>query len=139
MQVDVGEEQLVTGQRDIVRDADIADVATRAGSPDGLHHRLLGPDRLDYRVRTEPTGEVFDPGDAILTAFGHDVGGTKLSGERLPRLMPAHRNDPLRAQLLGGEYAEQPNGAVSNDGDGLARASLGGDRAEPAGAQHVGS
>jgi hypothetical protein len=31
-------------------------------------------DGLDDRVRAEPAGEVLDPGDAIVAAFGDDVG-----------------------------------------------------------------
>ena len=41
-------------------------------------------------------------------------------------------------ELLGGQDAEQADGAVTDHGDGLARAGLGGDGAEPAGAQDVG-
>ena len=58
--------------------------------------------------------------------------------ELLAGLVAAHRDDPLGAELLGGEHAEQPDRAVADDRDGLARAGLGGDGAEPAGAQHVG-
>ena len=47
-------------------------------------------------------------------------------------------DDPLGAELFGGEHPEQADGAVADDGDGLAWADLGGDGAEPAGAQHVG-
>ena len=50
----------------------------------------------------------------------------------------AHDDDPLGAELTGGEHAEQADGAVTDDGDGLAGADLGGDGAEPAGAEHVG-
>lgn len=39
---------------------------------------------------------------------------------------------------FGREHAEQPNGTIADDGDGLSRADLGGDRAEPAGAEDVG-
>ena len=67
-----------------------------------------------------------------------DVGGAELAGELLAGLVAAHRDDPLRAELLGGQHREQTDRAVADDGDGLARAGLGGDGAEPAGAQHVG-
>jgi hypothetical protein len=56
----MGVEQLGAGQLDPVGDADVADVPTRPGGPDGLQHRLLGADRLDDRVRPEPAGEVLD-------------------------------------------------------------------------------
>ena len=42
-------------------------------------------------------------------------------------------------ELLGGQHRVQTDRPVSDYGYGLARAGLGGDRAEPAGAQHVGS
>ena len=41
-------------------------------------------------------------------------------------------------ELPGGQHAEQPDRAVADHGDGLARAGLGGDGGEPAGAEHVG-
>ena len=66
-------------------DADVADVPAGPGGADGLHHRLLGADRLDDRVRAEPVGEVLDPGHALVAAFGDDVGGAELPGQRLPR------------------------------------------------------
>ena len=50
----------------------------------------------------------------------------------------AHDDDPLGAELLGRQHAEETDGAVADDGDGLARADLGGDGREPAGAEHVG-
>src|SRR3982074_205081 len=46
---------------------------------------------------------------------------------------------PPRPQLLGGRPGGQPDRAVADYGEGLARAGLGGDGAEPAGAEHVGS
>ena len=56
----------------------------------------------------------------------------------LPVLVAAHGDDPFGAELLGGEHAEQTDGAVTDDGDRLAGADLGGDGGEPAGAEHVG-
>ncbi|MGY2085897.1 hypothetical protein ACI790_19390 [Blastococcus sp. SYSU DS0539] len=40
--------------------------------------------------------------------------------------------------MLGRQDAEQADGSVADNGDGLARGGLGGDGGEPAGAQHVG-
>ena len=56
----------------------------------------------------------------------------------LPGLVPAHRDDPVRAELLGGQNGEQADRAVPDHGDGLARAGFGGDGAEPAGAENIG-
>ena len=64
VQVHVGHEQLLAGQGDVVADADVADVAAGPGGADGLHHRFLGADRLDDRVRAEAAGELLDPFDA---------------------------------------------------------------------------
>ena len=52
--------------------------------------------------------------------------------------MAAHHDDPRRAHLRRRENAEQADGTVAHDGDGLAWPDLGGDRAEPPGAEHVG-
>src|SRR5207249_7163272 len=57
VQVDVGEEQLLAGELDVMSDADVADVAARPGGADGLHHRFRGADRLDDRVGAEPVRE----------------------------------------------------------------------------------
>src|SRR6266571_2659032 len=65
VQVDVGEEQLLSGELDVVSDADVADVPARPGGANGLHHRLLGADCLDHRVCTEPTREFLDPLHAL--------------------------------------------------------------------------
>ena len=89
-------------------------------------------------MRAEPAGELLDLRDAVVAAFLDDVGGAELAGERLAVGVAGHGDDPLGAQLLGGEHAEQPDRAVADDGDGLARAGLGGDGGEPAGAEHVG-
>ena len=86
----------------------------------------------------EPVGEVLDAGDAVVAALFDDVGGAELAGQLLAGLVAAHDDDPLGAELAGGEHAEEADGAVTDDGDGLARADLGGDGTEPAGAEHVG-
>jgi hypothetical protein len=134
----VGEEQLLTGQLDPVSDADVADIPAGTGGADGLHHRLLRADRLDDRVRAEPAGEVLDACHPLIAAVGDDVGRAELPGECLPGLVPAHRDDPLGPELPRGQHAEQPDRSVADDRDGLARPDVGGDGAEPAGAQHVG-
>ena len=119
-------------------DADVADVPAGAGGADRLHHRLLRPDRLDHRVRAEPVGEFLDLRHAVVAALLDDVGRAELAGKLLARLVTAHGDDPVRAELLGGKHAEQPDRTVTDDGDRLARAGLGGDGTEPAGAEHVG-
>ena len=117
--------------------ADEPDVPAGSGGADGLHHRLLGADRLDDRVRADPIGEVLDPRHALVTAFDHDVGRAEFARELLPRLVTAHRDDPLGAHLLGGEHAEQANGAVTDDHDGRAWLHVRRVGGEPAGAQDI--
>src|SRR3954468_24191264 len=53
--VEVGEapEHVHSGYRDVVGDADEADVPAGTGCVERLHHRLLRPDRLDDGVRSE--------------------------------------------------------------------------------------
>src|SRR5215218_11121973 len=126
VQVHVGEERLLAGQFDAVRDADVADVPAGAGGTDGLHHRLPGADGLDDRMRAEPSRQVLDPRHALVAALGDEVRGPVLKGELLAGLVPAHRDDAFGAELLGRQYTEQPDGAVADHGDGLAGARLGG-------------
>ena len=75
---------------------------------------------------------------ALVAAFGDDVGGAELQRELLARSVTAHRDDPFGAELLGGQHAEQADRAVAHHGHRLAGADLGGDGAEPAGAEDVG-
>lgn len=87
-----------------------------------MHHRFLGADGLDHRVRPEPAGEFLDRGDAAVAALTHDVGGPELQRQILARLVPAHRNDPLRLNVSGYEAAgvrqrEQPVTQSGHGGD----------------------
>jgi hypothetical protein len=59
------------------------------------------------------------------------------SAQILARLVPAHRDDPLRAELPGRHHGEQGDRAVADRRDGLARLHVRRDRTEPAGAEHV--
>lgn len=108
-----------------------------AGGADRLHGRLLGSDGLDDRVRAEPVGEFLDPFDAGVAAFGDDVGRAVEAGQFLPLGVAGHRDDPVRAQVSGGEDGHQADRAVADD-DGLAGAGVGGVGAVPAGAEYVG-
>ena len=123
---------------DVVRDADVADMPAGAGGADRLQHRLLGADGLDDGVGAEAAGQLLDLPYAVVAALGDDVGGAELEGELLAGLVPAHGDDPLRAELLGRQDTEQADRAVTDDRDGLAGSGLGGDGGEPAGAQYVG-
>src|SRR6516165_5505456 len=138
VEVDVGVEQFLAGELDAVGHTDVSDVTAGAGSPDGLHHRFLGADRLDDRVGAEPVGELFDVGDAVVASCGDDVAGSEVEGELLAVLVAAHGDDGVGSELAGGEDAEQAHCAISDHGHRLAGPDLGGDGGEPAGAQHIG-
>ena len=85
-----------------------------------------------------PPVRLLDPCDSVVSALLDDVGGAELSGQRLPVGVPAEGDDPLGAELPGGQDAEQADRAVADDRDRLAGPGLGGDGGEPTGAQHVG-
>ena len=89
-------------------------------------------------MRAQPAGELLDRGDAVVAALFDDVGGAEFQGRASGGGVPADGDDPFGAELLGGQDAEQADGAVADDGDGLAGAGLGGDGGEPAGAEYVG-
>ena len=67
---------------------------------------------------TDSVGQFLDAGNALVAAFGHDVGRAKLAGELLARVVTAHRDDPPGTHLLGGEHREEADGAVTDDHDG---------------------
>jgi AraC-like DNA-binding protein len=119
------EEELLPWDLHIVEHADEPDVTACPRGANGLHHRLLRADGLDDRVRAEPAGELLDPCRALLAALGHDLGRAELPGEPLAGLVPAHRDDPIGAELIGGEHCEQPHGAVADDCHRLAWTGLG--------------
>ena len=63
------------------------DAADRTAGPCDLDrglNRLIEPDALEHRVNPEPAGEFLDPLDRLAAAFGDDVGGAELAGERDP-------------------------------------------------------
>ncbi len=84
-----------------------------------------------------PLVMLLDASNTLIAAFGDDVGGAEVPGEVLAVFVAAERDDPFRAEFTGSQYAEQADGSVADDGDGLAGSCLGGDGREPAGAEHV--
>ena len=138
MQADVAEEHLPHRQLDIVRHADTADDRARPGGAQRLQHRLGHPDALQDGVGADSVGELGDPGDPGVAALGDDVGRPELLGQPLPRLVSAHRDDPLGAELASGEHAGEPDGAVADHRHGHPRLDLGRDGRVPPGRHHVG-
>jgi hypothetical protein len=52
---------------------------------------------------------------SLVAARVDDVGRAVLACQALPRLVPARGDDPLRAELLGGEHGEQTDRAVAGN------------------------
>ncbi len=86
----------------------------------------------------EAVGELFDAFYPGIAALGDDVGGSEFAGQALAGFVAAHRDDPLGAELTGGQYRAQPDRAVTDHYHGLAGPGFGGNGPEPARTQHVG-
>jgi hypothetical protein len=56
----------------------------------------------------------------------------------LPRLVPAHRDHPVCAQLRGGEHTRQADRAIPDYGHGHAGSNTGGHGGVPSGGHHIG-
>ena len=85
MQVHVRKEQVLPVERNIVRHADVTYAAATARRVDGLHHRFLSANALEYRVRTDTSRQFLDTRDTFITSLSDNVGGTKLARELLAR------------------------------------------------------
>ena len=73
-----------------------------------------------------------------VAAFGDDVGGAEFTRELLTVGVSTHGDDAFGTKLFGCHHPEQSDRTVTDDNDCLAGPGLGGDGAEPAGAQHIG-
>ena len=135
----MGIEQLLAIQLDAVRNPDVADGPAGARGTDRLHHRLLCADAFEHGVSADSFRQVFDAGNCFVTALDYDIGCAELAGELLPWRVTAHRNDPARAHLFGGEDAEQPDRAVAHDRDCCARLHVRSNGGEPTCAHDVGN
>ena len=102
MQMHLGEEQLLAIKRHTVRHANVTHVAARTCGLNRLHHRLLRANTLQDRISANAIVQFLDSRNAFITALGHDIRGAKFACELLPRLMTAHRDDPLGTHLLCG-------------------------------------
>src|SRR6185503_15597463 len=116
-QPDVTEEEIRAIERDTMRHADVADRAARPRRHDRLHHRLLRPDALQYRIGAHALRQLLDALDALVATFRHDVRRAEFARQLLPGLVPAHGDDAFGAHLLRREDAEQSDGAVTDDHD----------------------
>src|SRR5256886_993513 len=139
VEVNVGEEQSLAVQLDPVRNTDIGDVPALASGADRLLHRFLCPNALKHRVSTNSIGHVHDLGYALVAALSHDVCRAEFACELLPRLVTAHRDDPLCTPLPGGEHAQEADRTVTDDCDRRAPLHVRRVGCEPAGPQNIGS
>jgi hypothetical protein len=89
-------------------------------------------------VRAVATGEFVHFGDALVAAFGDDVGGTEFQAEIGAVLVPAHQDDPFGAQSFGGENCGKSDRAVTDHRDGGAGVDAGPDGAVVSGEEHIG-
>src|SRR5436190_7158561 len=137
VQVRVGVKQLRAVELHTVRDADVADVAAGARGADRLPHRLLRSDTFEHRVGADVVRQLLDARRALVATLGDDVGCAVLAREPLPRLVAAHRDDPLGAHALRREHGEQADRAVADDDDRCASLHVRGVGREPAGAEDV--
>src|SRR5260370_17388813 len=73
VQTHVRVEQILAIELDTVRHAHVAHRAARARCLDRLHHRLLGPDAFEHRVRANAFSQFLDARYTLPAAFSHDV------------------------------------------------------------------
>jgi hypothetical protein len=130
-------EQLRGVQLDAVRHSDIADHGSRPRALQGLHHGFFGADAFEHGIRADVFRQRLDAGDALFAALGDDVGCAIFESEVLAAFVAAHRDDAVRAHLLGGQHAHKANRAVADNGDRRALLHAGGIGGVPAGAEHV--
>jgi len=75
--------------------------------------------------------------DCFLTALADGIGRAELPREFDAVGVAAEDDDLLGAEALGGDHAAQADGAVADDGDGLARPHVGAERGMVACRHHV--
>ena len=107
--------------------ADATDRTARAGDAERGIDRLLETDALEHGVRAEAAGQLSHALDRLLAALADDVGRAELLRQCDPVRVAAEQDDLLGAEALRGDHAAEADGAVADDGDGLARADLGRD------------
>ena len=102
-----------------VRIDNVPDAADRSAGANHAHrrvHGLFGADAFQHRLNAEAAREIADPRNALLAAFADHVGRAELPCEIEPVLVPAHDDDLLGAEPLGGEHSADADRAVADDG-----------------------
>src|SRR5437667_4362882 len=122
----VVERRLRGGDRLVMRDADAAHGATGTGNPNRGTHRFLSADALNDGVDAEAAGQRAHALDRALAALAHDVRCAEPLRQGDPVGMAAHHDNLLGAEAPGGDDGAEADGAVTDNGRGLAAADLGG-------------
>ena len=79
---------------------------------------------LEHRVGAEAAGQLADALDGRVATLADDVGRAELPGQRDAVRVAPEQDDLLGAEPPGGDDAAEPDRAVADDGDGLARPDL---------------
>ena len=138
VQVHAGEEQLVAGQRDVVGDADVADVAAgRVARMACIIDSCVPTASMTLCAPSPPVSSLIfatpsSPRSSTMSVAPNSRASAWRSAWRLIAMI---RSAP---SCLAASTPSRPDRAVADDRDRLAGPGLGGDGGEPAGAEHVG-
>src|SRR5207244_10520008 len=88
-------------------------------------------------VGAEAVGELADVLDRFVPSLADDVRGAELLSQRDAVWVTAKEDDLLGAEAFGRDDAAQPDGPVTDDGDGLSGAGLGCEGRVVAGSHHI--
>ena len=100
-----------------------ADAADRTAGARDLHGGLDGrqrADALEHGMRAVAAGQFPDAFDALLAALGDHVGGAEFAAQIGAVGVPAHQDDPLGPEPLGGQHAAQSDRPVADHGHRVA-------------------
>jgi len=94
-------------------------------------------DGFDDDLGAVAAGKVADLLDAVVAAFGDDMGGSEFTAEVGAGGMPSHEDDLLGSELPCGQDGQEADGAVTDDGDRGSGADAGLDSCVVAGAVDI--
>ncbi len=112
----------------VLREADAADSAARADDAERGLDRLVVTDALENGVDAEAARELTDALDRLLATLADDVCRAEVARECDPVGVTTEEDDLLRAEPLCGDHPAEPDGAVTDDSDRLARCGSCGER-----------
>src|SRR3954463_1431906 len=100
MQVYVSSEQIFASQFHAVRNTNIGNKTPWSRSLNCLRHRFMGADAFKYRVSADPLCNLFNSGNAFVSALRHNFSCPKFAREFLAGFVTTHRYNSLSAHLL---------------------------------------